>query len=211
MTPTFTVRWLGQVDYRTTLRAMQTQVAERGPQEPDELWVLEHEPVYTLGLRGNRQYLHDVPEHLVVASDRGGEVTWHGPGQLVVYVLLDLKRRGLGVKGLVTQLEQALITVLCAAGIPAEREPGAPGVYVDGAKIASLGLRVSRGCSYHGLALNVDCDLHAFSTIDPCGMPGRRMTRTRDFGRLEPVAVWGERLVEALQQTLAVPEEAQVA
>ncbi|WPL19918.1 Octanoyltransferase [Thiorhodovibrio winogradskyi] len=148
----------------------------------DELWVLEHYPVFTLGQAGRREHLLNPDKIPVIQSDRGGQVTYHGPGQLVVYVLLDLRRRGLGVRQLVSLLEQAVIALLAIQGIGAYSKAGAPGVYVTDAKIAALGLRVRRGCSYHGLALNVAMDLTPFSRIHPCGYPGLKVTQMADLG-----------------------------
>ena len=176
------IRALGRVAYEPTWRAMQAANAARGPDTPDELWLLEHPPVYTLGLAGRREHVLAPGDIPVVATDRGGQVTYHGPGQAVAYVLLDLRRKGLGVKELVLCLEQAVIELLDAHGIAGDRKPGMPGVYVDGAKIAAVGLRVARGCSYHGLALNAGVDLEPFARIDPCGYPGLACTRLSDLG-----------------------------
>jgi lipoyl(octanoyl) transferase len=171
------VRQLGLVEYEPTWRAMQEFTTRRTPDTPDELWLCEHPPVFTLGLAGK-------PEHLlrdvgipVVKIDRGGQITYHGPGQVVAYLLLDLKRRGLTVKGLVNRMEQALIDLLAGYGIAAERLAGAPGVYVNGAKIGALGLKVRNGCCYHGLALNVAMDLAPFAAINPCGYEGMAVTQ----------------------------------
>jgi lipoyl(octanoyl) transferase len=178
------VRWLGRADYVPTLAAMQAFTAERGPATPDELWVVEHPPVFTLGQAGRREHLLDAGDVPVVATDRGGQVTYHGPGQVVVYPLLDLRRLGIYVKELVFRIECAVIQTLDAAGIDGRRVKGAPGIYVPWpgsaaggllaghAKIAALGLKVTRGCSYHGVALNVAMDLAPFSRIDPCGYAG---------------------------------------
>jgi lipoyl(octanoyl) transferase len=144
----------------------------RAPGTPDELWLLEHPPVFTLGQAGRREHLRDPGDIPVIAVDRGGQVTYHGPGQLVAYLLLDLRRARLGVKRLVEILEQSVVELLVRRGISGELRPNAPGVYVAGAKIAALGLRVRRGCSYHGLALNVSMDLEPFRRIDPCGYAG---------------------------------------
>lgn len=179
---------------------MQAFTARRTPDTPDELWLCEHPPVFTQGLAGR-------PEHLlrdigipVVKIDRGGQITYHGPGQLVCYLLLDLKRRGLTVKGLVNRIEQAVIDLLAAYGVAAERRAGAPGVYVGGAKIAALGLKVTRGCSYHGLALNVAMDLAPFSAINPCGYAGMAVTQLAAFVPDADVASVGDRLVEQLRR-----------
>src|SRR5206468_3526492 len=168
---------LGCVEYAPTLEAMRAHTASRTASTADEIWLLEHPPVYTLG-QGARAA--SVPNPIpVVRTDRGGEITYHGPGQLVLYALIDLARRGIKVKRFVWLLEQAVIDLV---GERAERKPGAPGVYVRGAKLAALGIRVSRGRAYHGLALNVDMDLAPFRAIDPCGCPGLAVTQTRDLG-----------------------------
>lgn len=192
------VRRLGRVDYAATLADMQAFTAGRGPDTPDEVWLLEHPPVFTLGQAGK-------PEHLlrdigipVVKIDRGGQITYHGPGQVVVYVLLDLTRKGFKVRELVHRLEQAVIDLLAAHGHLAERRESAPGVYVGGAKIASLGLRIRHGCCYHGLSLNVDLDTAPFAAINPCGYPGLAVTRTADLGIPGGVARLGEELLEHL-------------
>ena len=171
------VKRLGRVAYADALLAMRALTAGRDDTTPDELWLLEHEPVYTLG-QGARAAVPGggIP---VVRSDRGGEITYHGPGQVVLYALVDLARRDIKVKRFVWLLEQCVIDLLGAA---AERRPGAPGIYVGDAKIAALGIRVVRGRAYHGLALNVDMDLAPFSAIDPCGYPGLRVTQLRDIG-----------------------------
>lgn len=170
----------GLVPYESAFEEMRKFTSTRKPTTPDELWLLEHPPVYTLGLAGDARHgpkiANGIPQ---VHADRGGEITYHGPGQVVLYALVDLARRGIKVKQFVRLLEQAVIDLLGGRG---ERKPGAPGVYVEGAKVAALGIRVSRGCSYHGLALNVDMDLAPFAAIDPCGQPGLRVTRTRDLG-----------------------------
>jgi lipoyl(octanoyl) transferase len=161
---------------------MQDFTARRTADTPDEIWLLEHPPVYTLGQAGRREHLIAETGIPVVPIDRGGQITYHGPGQVVAYVLVDLRRRGYGIRDLVTRLEQAVIDLLAAQGVAAARLGGAPGVYVDGAKIAALGLRVRHGCTYHGLALNVDMDLAPFAAINPCGYPGMRVTQCRDLG-----------------------------
>lgn len=177
---------------------MQEFTARRDTDTPDELWLLEHPPVYTLGQAGRREHLLAATDIPLVPIDRGGQITYHGPGQVVVYVLVDLRRRGYGVRELVTRMEQAVIEVLAAHAVVAQRLAGAPGVYVDGAKIAALGLRVKRGCTYHGLALNVDMDLAPFAAINPCGYAGMRVTQCRDLGvRLAPAQA-GQTLVRAL-------------
>ncbi|MFP5380823.1 MAG: lipoyl(octanoyl) transferase LipB [Gammaproteobacteria bacterium] len=192
------VRSLGQVDYEPTWRAMQAFTAQRVADTPDELWLLEHPSVYTLGQAGKREHLIAATDVPVVPIDRGGQITYHGPGQVVVYVLVDLRRRGYGIRELVARMERAVIDLLAGQGVTAERLVGAPGVYVDGAKIAALGLRVKQGCTYHGLALNVDMDLAPFAAINPCGYPGLRVTQCRDLG----IALSVQQVEEALAQAL---------
>lgn len=169
---------LGRRDYRDLLARMREFTAQRDHRSDDELWLTEHDPVYTLGHAGREQDVHDAGSIALVRSDRGGQVTYHGPGQAVAYLLIDLRRRRLSVHGLVCAIEQAVIDLLRDYAIDAKRRPKAPGVYVaaDGAKIASVGLKISHGCSYHGVALNVAMDLEPFLRIDPCGMPGLRVT-----------------------------------
>ena len=180
---------LGRVEYLPTLDAMRGFTRERDDATADELWLLEHPPVYTLGQGAAPvQVANGIP---VIAADRGGEVTYHGPGQVVLYTLLDLARRGIKVREFVRLLEQTVIELI---GSRAARRPGAPGVYVDGAKVAALGIRVMRGRAYHGLAVNVDMDLTPFSAIDPCGYPGLAVTQTRDLGMPGTPAEIGERL-----------------
>ena len=171
------VRKLGRADYLPTWQAMRDFTRGRQESTPDELWLVEHPPVYTVGQGASIPPL--VSAIPVVKTDRGGDITYHGPGQVVVYALVDLARRSIKVKRFVWLLEQAVIDLL---GRGAERKPGAPGVYVDGAKIAALGIRVVRGRAYHGLALNVDMDLSPFDAIDPCGYPGLAVTQMRDLG-----------------------------
>jgi lipoyl(octanoyl) transferase len=174
-------RRLGLRDYEATWAAMRQFTDQRDASTTDELWLLEHPPVFTLGQAARPEHILDAGEIPVVKTDRGGQVTYHGPGQLVAYLLLDLKRAGLGVKRLVNLLEQSVIDLLAAYGVIAAARPDAPGVYVDGAKIASVGLRVRQGCSYHGIALNLDLDLAPFARINPCGYPGLRVTRLVDL------------------------------
>jgi len=205
------IRALGTQPYEQVWRAMRDLTAARDASTPDELWWLQHEAVYTLGKAGRHEHLHDTGDTPVVASDRGGQVTWHGPGQLVVYTLLDLHRLGLTARGAVSLLEDALVVALASAGISAAPRADAPGLYVAGAKIASLGLRVSRGCCYHGVALNVECDLEPFTRIDPCGMAGLAMTRTVDLGCQEGVATWAPPVLDALAAGIAMRREATAA
>ena len=182
LAPTVTIKHLGVVDYQATWHAMQAFTAQRGAETNDEIWLLQHPPVYTQGLAGKPEHLLTKPAIPVVKTDRGGQITYHGPGQIVVYVLFDLKRKGIGVKELVKRIEQSLIDVLQSYGIAAQRKLGAPGVYVKGAKIAALGLRVKNGCSYHGLALNVAMDLTPYGAINPCGYAGMEVTDLATLG-----------------------------
>jgi len=181
---------------------MQAFTAERDAQTPDELWLVEHPPVFTLGLNAKPEHLLAPGDIPVVNVDRGGQVTYHGPGQIVLYPLLDLNRLGIGVRELVRRMEQAVIDLLAAHGIAAEGREDAPGVYVAGAKIAALGLRVRRGRSYHGLALNVELDTEPFGRINPCGYPGMAVTRTRDLGIEADTATVGEALAAHLLDIL---------
>lgn len=190
------VRNLGRAEYLPTLEAMRAFTAGRSAHTADEIWLLEHPPVYTLGLAADAAHGPKIDNGIpLVQVERGGEITYHGPGQLVLYTLVDLARRGIKVKQFVALLEQSVIDLLGGRG---ERRPGAPGIYVGGAKVAALGIRVSRGCAYHGLALNVDMDLGPFSAIDPCGYPGMPVTQTRDLGIAEGREALGERLAEIL-------------
>ena len=172
----------GLVPYLPTYQAMQNFTKHRDDETFDEIWLLEHGPVYTLGQTGRREHLihtGNIPVHVV---DRGGQVTYHGPGQLVAYVLMDVKRRHWTIKQLVYALEQAVIDYLTTIPLRGERRDRAPGIYIQGQKLSSLGLRISRGCSYHGLSLNIDMDLSPFSGINPCGYTGLRMTQLHDLG-----------------------------
>lgn len=170
------LRELGLVDYAPTLEAMKTFTDARDPDTPDELWLLQHPPVFTQGQAGKTEHLLTPGDIPVVQVDRGGQVTYHGPGQWVVYLLVDIRRLGQGVRHLVTVIESAVVELLSEYGISAAARADAPGVYVAGEKIASLGLRVRKGCSYHGLALNVDMDLEPFLRINPCGFEGLKVT-----------------------------------
>lgn len=175
--PELIVRELGLVEYQPTLEAMRRFTAERGADTPDEIWLLQHPSVFTQGQAGKAEHVLAAGDIPVVSVERGGQVTYHGPGQLVAYLLIDIRRLKIGVRELVTAMEQALVGMLGDYGISAAPRVDAPGVYVDGAKIASLGLRIRRGCSFHGLALNVDMDLEPFSRINPCGYAGLAMTQ----------------------------------
>lgn len=186
--PPARIRRLGRVEYEPTWRAMQRFTEERGAATPDEIWLLEHPPVFTLGANARREHLLAPGDIPVVQIDRGGQVTYHGPGQLVVYPLVDLRRLALGVRDFVTALERAVIDLAAGFGIAAEARRSAPGVYVGAEKLASVGVRVRRQGSYHGLALNVALDLEPFSRINPCGFEGLRMTQLAALGG--PRSVW---------------------
>jgi lipoyl(octanoyl) transferase len=179
------IRRLGLVEYEPTWRAMQRFTDERGPATPDEIWFLEHPPVFTLGMNASPAHVLAPGDIPVVQIDRGGQVTYHGPGQLVVYPLVDLRRAGLGIRDLVTALERSVIDLAAEYGVTAEARRSAPGVYVEGRKLASVGIRVRRGASYHGLAVNVSLDLEPFGRINPCGYEGLQMTRLADFAGAE--------------------------
>lgn len=201
--PKIRVRRLGLVDYEPTWRAMREMTAARTPQTPDEIWLLEHRPVYTLGVAGRSEHLPREGGAIpVIRADRGGQITFHGPGQAVLYLLLDMRRRGLTVRPLVRIMERAVIDLLAGYGVEAEARPGAPGVYVRGAKIAALGLRVKNGCCYHGIAFNVDMDLSPFQAIDPCGYPGLAVTQARNFGIAGSVESLGDELIHHLLKHL---------
>ena len=186
--PPHIVRNLGLVDYEPTWRAMQHLTDQRGPDTPDEIWFLEHPPVFTLGMNASRDHVIAPGDIPVVQIDRGGQVTYHGPGQLVVYPLVDLRRAGLGVRDIVTALERSVIDYAAELGIVAECRKKAPGVYVDGQKLASVGIRVRRGASYHGIAINISADLEPFRRINPCGYPDLEMTRLADLSAVDSVA-----------------------
>ena len=196
------VKQLGRVEYEPTWQAMLEFTTNRKAETPDEIWIVEHPPVFTLGQAGK-------PEHLlidigipVVKIDRGGQITYHGPGQVVLYLLLDLQRLKIKVRELVTAIEQAVIDFLAFYGVTADRLAGAPGVYVGEAKIAALGLKIKNGCSYHGLSLNVDMDLHPFTAINPCGYAGLKVVQTKDFNiPLTPIQA-GEQLTQYLLRQL---------
>lgn len=179
------VRDLGLRDYQTVWHEMQHFTDTRTTDTPDEIWLLEHPPVFTLGLNGKREHILEPGDIPIVKCDRGGQVTYHGPGQLIAYLLLDMRRHPLGVKALVSKIEQAVIELLAEHQIHGQRREGAPGIYVDDAKIAALGLRIRKGCSYHGLSLNVDMDLQPFSRINPCGFEGLETDQLRHHVALD--------------------------
>lgn len=205
--PALAVRELGLQDYLPVWQAMQRFTNERTPDSADQIWLLQHNPVFTQGQAGKAEHLlmpGDIP---VVQTDRGGQVTYHGPGQLIGYLLLDVRRLGIGVRELVSLIERSLIELLASYGVSAAARPDAPGVYVDGAKIASLGLRIRNGRSFHGLALNVDMDLQPFRRINPCGYAGLAMTQLRDLiGPVDFDEVRG-RLREQLVRNLGYAEQ----
>lgn len=201
------IKHLGLVDYEPTWRTMQSFTDSRTADTPDELWVVEHHPVYTQGLAGKPEHLLRLTDIPVVKTDRGGQVTYHGPGQLVVYLLIDFKRMHIGVRELVRRIEQAVIDMLAGQGITANGDVNAPGVYVDGAKIASLGLRIKNGAVYHGLSLNVGMDLTPFSWINPCGYEGLRVTQMKDLGVDKTLAQVAELLLPQLEKHLTVVKE----
>jgi lipoyl(octanoyl) transferase len=191
------------LDYLETWQAMRAFTDARDGDTADEIWLVQHPPVYTYGVAGRDEHLPKgalgIP---VVKVDRGGQITYHGPGQVVAYTLIDLRRRRLTVKGLVERLEQAVLDLLAEYGVQGQRRCGAPGVYVGAAKVAALGLRIRNGCSYHGLSLNADLDLRPFAAIDPCGYPGLAVTRTADLGIGASAEELGERLAGHLVQQL---------
>ena len=197
------VRHLGLADYLPTLEAMRRFTAERDESTPDEIWLLQHPRVFTQGQAGKPEHLLAPGDIPVIQVERGGQVTYHGPGQLVAYLMLDLRRKKLGVRELVTAMEQALVDVLAGYGIEAAPKADAPGVYVAGDKIASLGLRVRNGCSFHGLALNVDMDMAPFQRINPCGYAGLKMVQLKDLLETAPsLDEVAQRLEPALRERL---------
>ncbi|KXU34263.1 octanoyltransferase [Ventosimonas gracilis] len=200
------VRELGLHDYFPVWQAMQRFTDTRTGQNSDELWLLQHAPVFTLGQAGKLEHLLAPGDIPLIKVDRGGQVTYHGPGQLIAYLLLDIRRKAKGVRDLVRQMECSLMALLASYGISAQTKAGAPGVYVDDAKIASLGLRIRRGCSFHGLALNVAMDLEPFSRINPCGYQGLRITQMQDFIPLIDMAEVSSKLCSQLAATLGYPQ-----
>ena len=202
MTPTLFIRRLGRTEFESTWRAMQDFTTARNAEMPDELWLTEHSPVYTLGL--NRKDVRmptrdDIP---VVNTDRGGKITYHGPGQTIIYLLIDLKRKGMNVRQLVSAMENSVVTLLAEMNVPALARADAPGVYVNDKKIASVGLRLKKECCYHGIALNVDMDLSPFSAIDPCGYRGLEVTQLRDLNIHLSQAETAEKLLKYLTKEL---------
>lgn len=196
------VRTMELSDYRTTWQAMKDFTDARTEQTADEIWLLQHPPVFTQGIAGKAEHLlcsHDID---VIKTDRGGQITYHGPGQIIAYLLLDLRRLKLGVRELVSHMENAVIGLLHNYRVEAEARHDAPGVYVNGAKIASLGIKIKRQCCYHGIALNVDMDLTPFSYINPCGYRGLQVTQTKDLGIADDLDTLAPKLADHLQQQL---------
>jgi len=202
------LRWLGRVDYEPTWREMQRITDTADADTPDQIWFLEHPPVFTMGMNAKAEHLLAPGEIPVVHIDRGGEVTYHGPGQLVVYPLLELERHGLGVRALVEGLERAVIATVAGWGIEAHGERSAPGVYVEGRKLASIGLRIRRGRSYHGLAINVAMDLEPFRRINPCGYAGLQMTELAALGGPADIGAVADALAPQLLVSLGLPQSA---
>lgn len=204
--PPLKVRLLGCQPYIPVWQAMQDFTNSRTPDTPDEIWLLEHEPVFTQGQAGKAEHVLAAGDIPVVQADRGGQVTYHGPGQLIAYLLLDVRRSPMNVRELVSLMEDALVAVLAEYGVEAHARPDAPGVYVGDAKIASLGLRIRRGCSFHGLGFNVSTDLEPFSRINPCGYAGMAMTRLADLASRVDFADVQARLLQQLLTRLGNPE-----
>jgi lipoyl(octanoyl) transferase len=201
--PEVQVRRLGHVDYTATWEEMKRFTAERTTGDADQIWLLQHPPVYTLGLAARKAHLPRSDTRIqIIKTDRGGQITYHGPGQIVAYTLIDLRRLGIGVRQLVRRLEQSVIDLLAQYGVKADGREKAPGVYVGDDKVAALGLRIRNGCSYHGLSLNVEMDLAPFADIDPCGFPGLRVTQLRDLGIRDDMNVLSEKLLASLQSNL---------
>lgn len=199
------VRRLGLAEYEPVWRRMQAYTDQRGEGALDELWLVQHPPVFTQGQAGKAEHILAPGAIPVIQVDRGGQVTYHGPGQIVAYPLVDISRKGIGVRDFVCRIEEAIIRVLAQYGVSGERVAGAPGIYVNGAKIASLGLRVRRGCTFHGLALNVDMDLEPFQRINPCGYAGLQVTQLSALVQA-PLGEVEDRLVASLQQRLGYSE-----
>lgn len=196
------VKNLGEKPYAETWQAMKSFTDSRDECAADEFWYVQHPPVYTLGQAGKVEHLLTPGDIPIVHSDRGGQVTYHGPGQLVCYLLLDIRRLQLGVRDLVTAIEQSIVQLINSYGVVAEAKPEAPGVYVDGRKLAALGLRIRKGCSYHGLSLNVDMDLGPFSNINPCGIEGLEVVDMKRLGIDRPMAKIMEELTDILVQQI---------
>lgn len=196
------VKWLGQKPYLDTWAAMQAAVADRTAYDPDELWVTEHPPVYTLGLAGREQHLLSPGDIPVIRTDRGGQVTYHGPGQLLVYMILNLQQKPYGIRSLVDRMEQAVVEVLGTLGLTAHGNPSKRGVYIGEEKICAIGLRVKRGFTYHGLALNIDMDLTPYQAINPCGIPDQRITQLAELTDAVHFDEMARRIVQSLAHHL---------
>ena len=207
--PTLIIRQLGMRDYQPTWQAMRDFTDRRNDDSTSELWVVEHPPVFTQGQAGRPEHVLGAGDIPVVQTDRGGQVTYHGPGQLVIYLLISLREAGIGIRRLVTIMENAIIDLLAGYNIQAQARADAPGVYVDGKKIASLGLRVRRGCTYHGLALNVSNDLEPFRRINPCGHAGLEVTSTQLLGVNDAQSALAQGLTQRLAATLGYQSRAQ--
>ncbi len=199
---TLHIRHLGNQDYETVWHAMQHYTDNRDQDSQDELWLVEHPPVFTQGQAGKAEHILNPGDIPVIQVDRGGQVTYHGPGQLVAYPLLDIKRLKIGVRDLVTSIEQSIVDMLKGYGVDAYAKADAPGVYVNERKVASLGLRIRRGCSFHGLALNVDMDITPFQRINPCGYAGLEMVQCKSLGGPQTVNEAGEKLTASFSQLL---------
>lgn len=197
------IKQLGYQDYLPIWQAMQQFTQQRNKNTLDELWIVEHTPVFTLGRNGKRKHILNAGNIPIIPIDRGGQVTYHGPGQLVIYLLIDLKRRKMGVRQLVTHIENAIISFLAIYHITGNNDPKAPGVYVNSKKIAALGLRISKGCSTHGLSLNVDMDLRVFKRINPCGYKDLKVTQCKDVGIEQPILQIADELVQYLLDNLS--------
>lgn len=201
------IRKKGFCRYEEVYTAMSRFTDDRNSKTRDEIWCLQHPPVYTLGLNGHRQHIINTGDIPVIATDRGGQITYHGPGQLMVYLLMDIKRKAFGVKGFVHRLEQSVIDMLHGYGIEAVRRKGAPGVYVNHRKISALGIRVRRGCSYHGLSINVDMDLAPYNGIHPCGYPELEITQMKIFGIEQDIARVTDDLLPCLLRQMEYSEK----
>ncbi len=200
------IRHLGRQDYESVWHAMQAYTDNRDTDSNDELWIVEHSPVFTQGQAGKSEHILNPGDIPVIQVDRGGQVTYHGPGQLVVYPLIDIKRSKLGVRQLVNNIEQSIVDMLAMYDVNAYAKADAPGVYVDERKVASLGLRIRKGCSFHGLALNVDMDLAPFQRINPCGYAGLEMVQCKALGGPQTVTEAGEKLIQTLSKVLGYQE-----
>ena len=200
--PQLIVRHLGRSDYEPVWHDMQKFTDERDADTPDELWLVEHPPVFTQGLAGKAEHILAPGDIPVIQVDRGGQITYHGPGQIVAYPLINLRRHGIGVKSLVHGIEQAIIDTVALYGVTAARKDNAPGVYVDGAKIASLGLRIRKACSFHGLAFNIDMDLEPFQRINPCGFSNLKVIQLADLANDVQLPTVEQQLIAAFCQQL---------